>query len=260
MTGQATFIFESSSRLSAKTDSHALILMARHQFEFYSKVKPPCTVFKSVIPHNVNVVSSGRLELVLSGHLNGSKISPETYVKSHLAQYIVGFLRNNSTQLGIEHVSSVLIEDNDQAKVILMLNQSREPQHPQVPLRVILRKIHLDLAWSSISRSQVVSCTIQNHLFSEQMSLPIQGLVENVIGRFVTWHLVRRYPLIFGALNKALPELDITSMLLIMILSTATPHRDTVFQKNLSCNFGNGRTFHEHLFCTPVQEYRRGTK
>ncbi|KAG7088253.1 hypothetical protein E1B28_012267 [Marasmius oreades] len=193
MTSQTTF-FACSSRLSAKTDSHALVLTARHHFESYHDVKPSCAVLKSAVPDNVNVVSSGRLELVLLAHLNGFEVSPDTCVKSHLVQYIVRFFRANSSELSIEHVSDAFIDEDNQPKVLLTFNQSRDPQHPQVPLRVTLRTIHLQLALSTITKSQVepfVPSTIQNSVFLEQMSLPIQGLVENVIGRFVTWHLVR---------------------------------------------------------------------
>ncbi|KAJ7505479.1 hypothetical protein B0H11DRAFT_1851848 [Mycena galericulata] len=36
------------------------------------------------------------------------------------------------------------------------------------------------------------------HPFSTHLSLPYKLLLDNVISRFFTWHLVRRYPLIFG--------------------------------------------------------------
>ncbi|KAL0563650.1 hypothetical protein V5O48_018416, partial [Marasmius crinis-equi] len=105
--GQATLNFESLSRLSVKADSCGLVLTARHQYTYESELEEACTVFKTAIPDNIDVVTSGKLALVLSGHLDGSKISSDAYVKSSLGQYIVGFLRNNSAELAIEEVSNI---------------------------------------------------------------------------------------------------------------------------------------------------------
>ncbi|TFK40721.1 hypothetical protein BDQ12DRAFT_679913 [Crucibulum laeve] len=39
---------------------------------------------------------------------------------------------------------------------------------------------------------------LAQHPFSQQLSLPFLTLLDNAVGRFITWQLVRRYPLIFG--------------------------------------------------------------
>ncbi|KAK1225410.1 hypothetical protein PQX77_011659 [Marasmius sp. AFHP31] len=201
----ATLEFESLSRLSAKADPYALVLTARHQFAYASHLEASCTIFKTAIPDNIDVVTSGKLVLLLSGHFGGSKISPDTYANSALAQYIVGFLRNNSADLAIEAVSDVFSDESGQTKVILTFARSGEIENPYAALQVTLQAIHLDLTWTRCTKNQQ-NTGIESSVFSEQMSLPIQGLVENAIGRFVTWHLVRRYPLIFGAWNKQLAD------------------------------------------------------
>ena len=104
--GLPTLKFESLSRLSAKSDAYTLVLNARHQFVYASHLEPSCTVFKTAIPSDIDIVASGKLVLLLSGHLDGSEIPPGAYANSALGQYIVGFLRSVCMRPHCQYTSS----------------------------------------------------------------------------------------------------------------------------------------------------------
>ncbi|KAJ7211486.1 hypothetical protein B0H12DRAFT_1157005 [Mycena haematopus] len=65
-----------------------------------------------------------------------------------------------------------------------------------------LRRVHvtlvgIDLKYSWHTKSESTPNSLV-HPFSTHLSLPFKMLLDNVICRFFTWQLVRRYPLIFG--------------------------------------------------------------
>ncbi|KAJ6557314.1 hypothetical protein DFH09DRAFT_1487884, partial [Mycena vulgaris] len=65
-------------------------------------------------------------------------------------------------------------------------------------VHVTLVVIDLNYVWHTSKTDSESTSNSLIHPFATHLSLPFQMLLDNVIYRFFTWHLVRRYPLIFG--------------------------------------------------------------
>ncbi|EDR13331.1 uncharacterized protein LACBIDRAFT_309071 [Laccaria bicolor S238N-H82] len=86
--------------------------------------------------------------------------------------------------------------------VLLTLSQFSKTRLDCLPVHLTLVGVDLAYNWKAESpQTTLTEKDIQgnNHPFSRRLSLPFITLLDNVIGRFVTWQLVRRYPLIFGS-------------------------------------------------------------
>ncbi|KAJ3846859.1 hypothetical protein EV368DRAFT_88423 [Lentinula lateritia] len=86
--------------------------------------------------------------------------------------------------------------------IIVRTSRNRIPLHDNVPVRVTLRSIHMQYSVTTTKETD-------NTLFSSRLSLPYMSLLDNILKRFVTYHLVKKYPLVFGALCQ---QLDIEAL------------------------------------------------
>jgi len=84
---------------------------------------------------------------------------------------------------------------NSYAPVKVVSSRCLTPESELCRVHVTLVGIDLNYVWHTNSESTSNSLV---HPFSTHLSLPFKMLLDNVTCRFFTWHLVRRYPLIFG--------------------------------------------------------------
>ncbi|KAJ7175476.1 hypothetical protein C8R46DRAFT_1213944 [Mycena filopes] len=151
---------------------------------------------KTRFPQDVDVVLASDLVFTLSGVLNGVQIAPDELLRSQLAQHLVHYFQANAKELGLVAVSSMYLADDGLPK--LKVVSSRGGLGADSELRrvhVTLVGIELNYVWRTNSDSTSSSLV---HPFSTHLSLPFKMLLDDVICRFFKWHLVRRYPLIFG--------------------------------------------------------------
>ncbi|KAJ7645527.1 hypothetical protein DFH06DRAFT_1211619 [Mycena polygramma] len=173
-------------------------------------------LIKTRVPDDVDVVLASDLVFTLSGVLNGVKLASDEILRSQLAQHLVDYFQANTTELGIARVSSMYLDDDGLPKctplhrlylpavclmpsvlipVKIVSSRCLTPESELRRVHVVLVGIDLNYVWHTNSESTSNSLV---HPFSTHLSLPFKMLLDNVITRFFTWQLVRRYPLIFG--------------------------------------------------------------
>ncbi|KAJ7782279.1 hypothetical protein DFH07DRAFT_1055119 [Mycena maculata] len=148
---------------------------------------------KSRFPDDVDVVLASHLVFTLSGVLNGTKVDSSDVLKSQLAQHLVDYFQANAAELGIGPVSSMYLGDDGLPNLKIVSSRCLTPESELCCVHAALVRIDLNYVWHTSNSS-----TSLIHPFSTHLALPFQILLDNVVSRFFTWHLVRRYPLIFG--------------------------------------------------------------
>ncbi|KAF5345533.1 hypothetical protein D9758_011997 [Tetrapyrgos nigripes] len=174
--------FNSSSRLRASTASNVLVLTTRHCLQAPSNADSSHTIRNTRFFDVVNVLSHSPIVFTLSGLLDRVPVTQQDMLKSQIANHLLEYFRTNASQLGLSNVSDIYVDGR--------MTGQKSPSRPKV------------YSWQTQSRED--SSRLALSPFSSQLSLPFRGLVDNVVGRFVTWHLVRRYPLILGTWCKQL--------------------------------------------------------
>ncbi|KAJ3795288.1 hypothetical protein GGU11DRAFT_810617 [Lentinula aff. detonsa] len=190
--------FECISKLRAVDRDTVLNLTSKHCL-VYNNSDTSVLAKKSRFPGNVAIVPASTIVFSLSAVLNRKRLAPELLINSHFAQHFAEFMRANADHLGLSFVSKLSISEaaDSYPSINVRTNRNRLPFHDNVPVRVALRAIHLHYSVTTTKESD-------NNLFSSRLSLPYQSLVDNILRRFVTFHLVKRYPLVFGALCQQL--------------------------------------------------------
>ncbi|KAJ4477123.1 hypothetical protein C8R41DRAFT_904774 [Lentinula lateritia] len=195
--------FECTSKLRAADRDTVLNLNSKH----YLTHKDSDNSFpakKSRFPENVAIVPASTIVFSLSAVLNRKRILSEVLIKSQLAQHFVDFLQANADQLGLGFMSKLYIGEGADPfpSINVRTNRNRIPFHDSVPVRVTLRSIHMQYSVTTTKETD-------NTLFSSRLSLPYMSLLDNILKRFLTHHLVKKYPLVFGALCQ---QLDIEAL------------------------------------------------
>ncbi|KAJ3981982.1 hypothetical protein F5890DRAFT_1567627 [Lentinula detonsa] len=190
--------FECISKLRAVDRDTVLNLTSKHCL-VYNNSDTSVLAKKSRFPGNVAIVPASTIVFSLSAVLNRKRLAPELLINSHFAQHFAEFMRANADHLGLCFVSKLSISEaaDSSPSINVRTNHNRLPFHDNVPVRVALHAIHLHYSVTTTKESD-------NNLFSSRLSLPYQSLVDNILRRFVTFHLVKRYPLVFGALCQQL--------------------------------------------------------
>ncbi|KAJ6584819.1 hypothetical protein B0H19DRAFT_1106760 [Mycena capillaripes] len=150
---------------------------------------------KTRVPDDVDVVLASDLVFTLSGVLNGVKLASDDILRSHLAQHLVDYFQANKTELGIARISSMYLDEDGLSKFKVVSSRCLTPESELRRVHVTLVGIDLNYVWHTNSEATSNSLV---HPFATHLSLPFKMLLDNAICRFFTWHLVRRYPLIFG--------------------------------------------------------------
>ncbi|KAJ7134426.1 hypothetical protein C8R44DRAFT_770452 [Mycena epipterygia] len=183
-------MFITSTVIRAASGHCRLALNAAHHLDAPNDAPPRKTRF----PDDVDVILASDLVFTLNGVLDGVQVSPTDVLKSQLAQHLVDYFQANATELGIAPVSSMYIGQDGRPQLKVVSSRCLIPESELRRVHVVLVGIDLNYVWHT-SNSNSTSLI---HPFATHLSLPFQLLLDNVIPRFFTWHLVRRYPLIFG--------------------------------------------------------------
>lgn len=150
-------------------------------------------------PEDLDVLASN-LPITISGSFDGCRVSATDIVASSLATHIASYFRTNAEELRLSTVSDVYIDSN--AKVLLTFSRQYPPVKSEMRPHGLLVALELDFSWkiidSSCSTNKENQLNITSHPFSQKLSLPLRGLLDNVIRRFMK-QCVKRYPLIFGS-------------------------------------------------------------
>ncbi|PFH53389.1 hypothetical protein AMATHDRAFT_84027 [Amanita thiersii Skay4041] len=113
----------------------------------------------------------------------------------------------NATNLGLGYVSSIVHEENDVPKFIVRPCQPSPLHIQRLPHCTHLVGLDLVYAWQTSTQHQTmpkVSTLLLADPFAQRLSLPFLALLDDAVGRFVSWHLVKRYPLAFGSWRRQL--------------------------------------------------------
>ncbi|KDR82609.1 hypothetical protein GALMADRAFT_834527 [Galerina marginata CBS 339.88] len=222
------------SRVRTTSEYATLTLIIRHRIVVG---QPSSTVhdMKLSLPDGVDILLGSQLLITISGKLNGGRIPPEQLTDSCIASHLVEYLRLNADELGINAVSNANIPGDTG---LLTFSCTGLPPLPapseSPPVHAHLVGFDIDYIWQTnaaadsnqASHSQI---TAAMNPFSRQLSLPFLTVLNNAVGRLVTFQLVRRYPLIFGSWCK---QLDTERPFFTSIFSSIvhmmerSPHQD----------------------------------
>ncbi|KAF8158220.1 hypothetical protein B0H34DRAFT_807784 [Crassisporium funariophilum] len=215
--------FALKSRIRAVSDDCTLSLNIRHRLVAN---QPSDNLYdvKPTLPEGVDILLVSNLPVTISGILDGTRIMPEILKESRIACHLVEYLQMNAKEIGINAVSDLYISEDTGLVTPVSLTASRRfPLSADLlPVHVKLTGIDLDYVWRTTSTPDSAQPSsdlldVATNPFSRHLSLPYLVLADNVIGRFATFQLVRRYPLIFGTWCQ---QLDIESQIFPSILAS----------------------------------------
>ncbi|KAL1677779.1 hypothetical protein EV122DRAFT_278765 [Schizophyllum commune] len=175
-----------STRAVASSDHNGVALAARHYLTAGEATEPTHDT-KCKLPSGVDILASSTVSLVLHG--------------SHAAQ------------LGLVHVGDVCCDGSDGLPRI-RLDIERCSAAGQTNQHLTLTQIGIHFRWTTSS-----DCTSDSSPFATRLSLAHRSLLLDAIHRFATYHLVRRYPLIFGTWHE---QMDIEYRLAAKIYDSIT--------------------------------------
>ncbi|KAG6372870.1 hypothetical protein JVT61DRAFT_7305 [Boletus reticuloceps] len=127
-------------------------------------------------------------------------------VRSGLMHHFQTQLKANADRLGLNNVSRPFVDDTDGLSK-LTLTPSRPLPDASRP-HANLVSLHLAYTWRTVTRRSDIANS--GHLvedtnpFSPTLFLPSEALLNRVTEQFLIYHLVSRYPLIFGPWCKRL--------------------------------------------------------
>ncbi|KIP08972.1 hypothetical protein PHLGIDRAFT_355217 [Phlebiopsis gigantea 11061_1 CR5-6] len=147
----------------------------------------------------IDIVSRGDVVLAFAGISNGRPISTDELFRSTPLIHFHSYLRANERTLGVSTVSDAYIDEDDHTpKVSLSPFNSHETERLFPKVHLVAVKITL------IYYTTEGQCLDAPNIFSERPFLPFTTALDSVVEKTVTFHLVRRYPLIFGLLSQKL--------------------------------------------------------
>ncbi|KAF8967119.1 hypothetical protein BDZ97DRAFT_567431 [Flammula alnicola] len=221
------------SKVRTVTNSCALTMIVQHRL-LVGQRSDIIHRMKQSPPEGVDIILASQLVITISGTLNGARVSPENIMASHIARHLVDYLRMNADKLGINAVSNGHISE-DTGLLTLSCTGSRPfPISEPHPLQAKLAGFDIRYVWQTHAKSdsnqpdQTHIATAMNP-FSRHLSLPYLTAVNITVERFVTFQLVKRYPLIFGTWCK---QLDIETPFFSSIYASVhnimerSPHTD----------------------------------
>ncbi|KAK2459675.1 hypothetical protein APHAL10511_008320 [Amanita phalloides] len=183
--------------VSVASDHAALVLAAVHRLAFAT------AIHASARPIPADVVAAPDIVLSLSGSHDCVNIPPKTLAQSHIANHLVQYLRTNAAQLGLDYVSDILHDQQDDTtKLIIRSGRPSSLQLQRLPTCATL--LQLDLAYTWQTQHTKTNMSPLADPFSPILSLPYQTLLDAAVERFVNRDLVKRYPLIFGFWRRQL--------------------------------------------------------
>ncbi|KZT28871.1 hypothetical protein NEOLEDRAFT_1239359 [Neolentinus lepideus HHB14362 ss-1] len=209
------------------SDGFTLILNACHRLV----VDTPTDVIypvKGRLPSDLDVHLPSSLVIRFLGFVNGSRISSDIVGQSAVVAHFRRYLRMNAEQLGVGNVSGVHVDEADECPKVTLTCSRPLPINIPSPT-ITLDSIELVYSWK-------VSCTSDDYSldaepFSSQLLLPFETALDDITRKFVSMHLVRRYPFIFGPWRSKLDsEMHFVPSIARSVLSVIERSSNTTFR------------------------------
>ncbi|VDB85599.1 unnamed protein product [Peniophora sp. CBMAI 1063] len=163
-----------------------------------------------------------------------AKIAPANLQASSLLAHFRDSLHANLDGLGLDEIEERLDGDN------LCIDLTMNPPSTSRPPRLYLRAIHLDYVWKATQESA------EAHIFSPNLLLPDIPVLDSLFQRLITYHLVGRYPLIFGPYSRRLDaERNLFQSIARKILTIAVRSPNTSHRKSTRRLIARMRASHE---------------
>ncbi|KAJ8691106.1 hypothetical protein PTI98_010706 [Pleurotus ostreatus] len=165
----------------------------------------PYTKIQARLPEGLDVFLASSLIISVSGMVDKEDVPSEVIESSATCRQLGKCLRLNSIALGIESVSDCRIDDAGIPRIILVPSRPLPPDGTAVHAKLV--EIQLKYIWKTIQQEgsdsppdMRISPSLcdDSHPFDTRLLLPISLLLMEAHHKFLTWHLVKRYPLIFG--------------------------------------------------------------
>nr|GAT50628.1 predicted protein [Mycena chlorophos] len=190
---------------------------------------------------STDVLIAHELVFSFSGILNNASVSPAQLLASQLAQHFVDCLRVNANELGIAPVSGLFLGPDGLPQLIITPARC-SPDGPHLRRdHALLTAIHLKYIWTTTDDSDS-----RIHPFAPNLTLPFRLLLDNVIRRFCTWQLVKRYPLVFGSWAQQLDvERPFFKKLFRSVSRIATRSTNDSFRRKCNRRFKTMQEPHE---------------
>ncbi|KAI5896469.1 uncharacterized protein SCHCODRAFT_02532425, partial [Schizophyllum commune H4-8] len=183
------------TRVVASSDHNGVALVARHYLTAGDATETVHDV-KCKLPDGVDVLASSTVSLVLYGSVGRQKISSSDLCNSELVKCFHEFIGTHAAQLGLAQVGDVCCDGSDGLpRIRLDIERCSDACQPNQHLT--LTQISIHFRWTTSSDS-----TSDSSAFAARLSLAHRSLLSDAIHRFATYHLIRRYPLIFGTWHK----------------------------------------------------------
>lgn len=150
---------------------------------------------KGRIPDDVDVILGSDLVFIIAGTVKSGRVASGVVRRSAVAKHIIDYFRTNAHQLGLNMVSDIYIDEIDGSAKFSVT--SARPLRAQSRLATV-RLLSVDLKLSCKFTSRFGNASTEEHPFAGQVYLPVLSCLDRVVEKFVCYHLVKRYPLIFG--------------------------------------------------------------
>ncbi|KIM89006.1 hypothetical protein PILCRDRAFT_207924 [Piloderma croceum F 1598] len=197
-----------SSSSVVRTADPSLLLEVTH-FLVQNSPSETAHVVRGNIPENVNVILASDLVITLSGTLDRMKIRSIDIAISAVALHFKQYLETNAGQLGLNTISNIYIDETDGLPKLTVTSARTVPQGMRPP-HATLVSIDIVYKWRSrprnISTAEEIDQLDHTNPFLSQLFLPFQTTLNTVIEKFVSVHLVKRYPFIFGPWCNVTPS------------------------------------------------------
>ncbi|KAL4263012.1 hypothetical protein AB1N83_005838 [Pleurotus pulmonarius] len=193
------------TRVRAVSTEYSLSLSIYHRLCIGdATADAPYTKIQARLPEGLDVFLASSLIISVSGTADKEAVPSEIVESSAACRQLGKCLRLNSIALGIESVSECRIDGSGMPRIILVPSRPLPPDDTAVHAKLV--EIQLKYIWKTIqpedsdasSDSRPSPLRDDTHPFGTQLLLPISLLLMEVHHKFLTWHLVKRYPLIFG--------------------------------------------------------------
>ncbi|KAF9561316.1 hypothetical protein CPC08DRAFT_435855 [Agrocybe pediades] len=196
------------SRVQATSESCSLALIVQHRLQV-GQLSEIVYAKKIGLPDGIPVHLASQLVCTISGAFNDQRASLEDLQNSHLVYRLLDYLRLNAAELGIHSLSDPCIS-GEPGKLTFSCKSSKP--YPICtafsPTDVRLLGLDFDFVWKTgqprSDGEKPYQLNAAVHPFSSRLSLSYATLMNIAVDKFVKFHLVRRYPLIFGSWSQQL--------------------------------------------------------
>ncbi|KAL6302807.1 hypothetical protein BKA93DRAFT_929437 [Sparassis latifolia] len=224
--------FSSRSTIRETAGNFTLSLGARHIFAVGSPSEEVYNA-KGLLPEDVDIILGSNLVFSLSGVLGSARVAANGVQHSAIVHQFLSHLKTNSSQLGLSTVSDVYIDEDDGLPKFTAASSRPMPSGRRPPT-VRLVAIDLVFEWKSTVSDEAKGADDVDP-FAARAYLPIMSALDRLVDTFVCWHLVRRYPLIFGPWRNMLDlECSFFPVVLRSITHMAQRSSNPLFRKRFT--------------------------